>query len=170
VPRPVHFEIHASDPAASKAFYEQLFGWHFHRWEGAPYWLISTGDGNPMTGDPSSEPGIDGGLLERMGPARKRASRSTRSSSQSTCLTAAYLEKALAAGGSVAVPLSAVPGIGWLARQGPRWQHPGADAVESRGIVGLMRPAKRHPGSTLPSLYLRASTYRRLTPALLAPQ
>ena len=28
---------------------------------------------------------------------------------------AAYLEKALAAGGSVAVPLSAVPGIGWLA-------------------------------------------------------
>ena len=81
MPRPVHFEIHASDPAASKAFYEQLFGWHFHRWDGAPYWLVSTGDGNPMTGELSSEPGIDGGLLERMGISASRGPLATESPS-----------------------------------------------------------------------------------------
>ena len=116
MPRPVHFEIHASDPEASKAFYEHLFGWHFHHWEGAPYWLISTGDGNPMTGDPSSDPGIDGGVVERVGPAPIEGQ-----PVNSFVVTvdvpdcAAYVDKALAAGGSVAVARSAVAGIGWLA-------------------------------------------------------
>jgi predicted enzyme related to lactoylglutathione lyase len=116
MPRPVHFEIHASEPVASRAFYEQVFGWRFHRWEGAPYWLVSTGDGNPMTGEPDSEPGIDGGLVERVGPAPAEGQ-----PVNSFVVTvdvpdcAGYVQRALTAGGSVAVPLSAVPGIGWLA-------------------------------------------------------
>jgi predicted enzyme related to lactoylglutathione lyase len=29
--RPVHFEIHASDPARATRFHEASFGWKFHR-------------------------------------------------------------------------------------------------------------------------------------------
>ncbi|MEI6622076.1 MAG: hypothetical protein WCP28_09240 [Actinomycetes bacterium] len=66
--RPVHFEIHASNPEQIRAFYESVFGWTVNRWGDEPYWLISTGDGNPMAGVPSSEPGIDGAMLPRTGP------------------------------------------------------------------------------------------------------
>jgi uncharacterized protein len=34
--RPVHFEIHASDPDRTQAFYEAVFGWAIARFEGAP--------------------------------------------------------------------------------------------------------------------------------------
>ena len=61
MPRVIHFEIHAADPARAQAFYEALFGWQFKGWAppGQPvgYWLISTGEG----------PGIDGGMLPRHG-------------------------------------------------------------------------------------------------------
>ena len=45
MPRLVHFEIHATDPEKTIAFYEKVFGWTFQKWEGAdePYWLITTG-------------------------------------------------------------------------------------------------------------------------------
>ena len=54
MPRPIHFEIPAEDPARAITFYETVFGWKFQKWEGgaAPYWLISTGEG----------PGIDGAI------------------------------------------------------------------------------------------------------------
>ena len=53
--RVVHFEFPTSDLAASRAFYENVFGWHFHRADmPMEYWLISTGD--PGT------PGIDGAM------------------------------------------------------------------------------------------------------------
>jgi predicted enzyme related to lactoylglutathione lyase len=32
MPRPVHFEIHASDPDAVRAFYTAVFGWRFEQW------------------------------------------------------------------------------------------------------------------------------------------
>jgi uncharacterized protein len=60
--RVVHFEIHASQPQILMDFYAGLFGWSFTKWEGpADYWLIETG--------PSDQPGINGGLLPRRGPA-----------------------------------------------------------------------------------------------------
>jgi predicted enzyme related to lactoylglutathione lyase len=59
--RPVHFEIHATDPERAVAFYGRVFGWKFERWGEIPYWLITTGDTNP---------GIDGGLVPRQGAAR----------------------------------------------------------------------------------------------------
>ena len=41
-------------------FYQTLFGWKFQKWDGPmPYWLISTGEG---------EPGINGGLMPRHHP------------------------------------------------------------------------------------------------------
>ena len=57
--RPIHFEIHASDPERAITFYRELLGWQFTRWEGAwPYWLIKTGE--------PGQPGIDGGQMPRM--------------------------------------------------------------------------------------------------------
>ncbi len=60
MPRVVHFEIQAENTERAARFYERTFDWKFHRWEGPQeYWLIST--------DPSSDRGIDGGLLPRRG-------------------------------------------------------------------------------------------------------
>jgi predicted enzyme related to lactoylglutathione lyase len=60
MPRPIHFEIHADNPSRAIKFYETLFGWQFTKWEGPmEYWLITTGSGGT--------PGIDGGLVKRMG-------------------------------------------------------------------------------------------------------
>jgi predicted enzyme related to lactoylglutathione lyase len=60
MPRPVHFEIHATDPARVAAFYERVFGWKIEQWGEMPYWLITTGD---------TQPGIDGAITQRRGPA-----------------------------------------------------------------------------------------------------
>ena len=62
MPRPVRFEIHASDPARARKFYGDLFGWTFREFGGGPieYWLITTG--------PEGTPGINGGMLKRPGP------------------------------------------------------------------------------------------------------
>jgi len=116
MPRPVHFEIHASDPARARAFYEQVFGWRFQQWGDQPYWLITTGDGNPMEGEPHSGPGIDGGLVPRRGeqPAEGQPVNSfVVTVDVPDC--AGYVERAVAAGGSVALPMDVVPGVGRLA-------------------------------------------------------
>ena len=60
MPRPIHFEIHADNPSRAVKFYESLLGWQFTKWEGPmEYWLIKTGS--------EGTPGIDGGLVKRMG-------------------------------------------------------------------------------------------------------
>ena len=62
MPRPIHFEIHATDPERVQAFYRTLFGWQFQSWGGpVEYWVISTGD--------ASQPGINGGMVRRRGAA-----------------------------------------------------------------------------------------------------
>jgi len=41
MPRPIHFEIPADQPERAVAFYQQLFGWQFQKWDGPmPYWLV----------------------------------------------------------------------------------------------------------------------------------
>lgn len=60
MPRVIHFEIHAGEPARAISFYEKVFGWTFQKWEGPmEYWLVITG--------PDDQPGINGGLLPRRG-------------------------------------------------------------------------------------------------------
>ena len=62
MPRPIHFEIPADQPERAMAFYQQVFGWRFQKWEGPmPYWLVRTG---------GEGPGIDGGLLARQHPGQ----------------------------------------------------------------------------------------------------
>jgi len=62
-----HFEIHASDVEAAKAFYAGLFGWQFEPMPGAEemgYHLIS-GPGF-VACDGSEGAGLTGGLMRRM--------------------------------------------------------------------------------------------------------
>jgi predicted enzyme related to lactoylglutathione lyase len=106
MPRPVHFEIHASDPDRAVAFYTAVFGWKFERWGDVPYWVITTGEGD----------GIDGGLVPRIGPAPEE---SAPVHGFVNTIDVADLDQALAsvteAGGSPALPKNPVPGVGWLA-------------------------------------------------------
>jgi len=104
--RPVHFEIHATDPERLRDFYETVFGWKFNRWGDIPYWVITTGDGV----------GIDGGLLPRKGP--RPADDAPVGSFVNTIDVVdvdATVAAATANGGTVALEKHAVPTVGWLA-------------------------------------------------------
>ncbi len=108
MPRPIHFEIHAENPARAQAFYEGLFGWTFSQWAGQPYWLIKTGE--------PGQPGIDGGMVPRRGAAPVTG----QPVSAYVCTVDvpnldAAVAKATGSGGSVALPRMAIPGVGWLA-------------------------------------------------------
>jgi predicted enzyme related to lactoylglutathione lyase len=108
MPRPVHFEIHASEPTVLRAFYESVFGWTFTQWGEVPYWLVTTGS--------PEEPGIDGGMLPRNGnPAEEGQAVNAWVVTVDVPDCQAYLDRAVAAGGRVAMPMTATPGIGWLA-------------------------------------------------------
>jgi predicted enzyme related to lactoylglutathione lyase len=108
--RPVHFEIHATDPAALMDFYTKLFGWSFNKWDGGEYWMISTG--------PNERPGINGGLVPRRGPAPEA------NAAVSGFVNTIGVEdidaslsgvEAYGNGAIVALPKMPVPGVGWLA-------------------------------------------------------
>ncbi|HEY8595702.1 MAG TPA: VOC family protein [Devosiaceae bacterium] len=114
MPRPIHFEIHCADPERAMHFYGQLFGWEFQTYGGGgfDYWTIKTGE--------APEQGIDGGLMRRMGDL---APENIAADSPVTAFVVtigvddidAYLQKALALGGEVALPKGPVPGMGWVA-------------------------------------------------------
>lgn len=104
--RPVHFEIHATNPEEVKVFYENVFGWKIERWGEEPYWTIATGDG----------PGIDGGLLPRRGP--RPADDAPVSSFVITIEVPdldAVVESITGNGGTLALGKQPVPTVGWLA-------------------------------------------------------
>jgi predicted enzyme related to lactoylglutathione lyase len=107
--RPIHFEIHASNPERAIAFYQKAFGWTFQKWEGPmPYWLVATG--------PDDQPGINGGLVQRQGgePVNGQAVNAYVCTVGVESIDAS-MSAVEANGGTVAVPRMAVPGVGWLA-------------------------------------------------------
>ncbi len=119
--RVVHFEIHATDPEASRAFYGSLFGWTFRQFGTMPYWTIATGDG----------PGIDGGLLQRQGsgPTSGQAVNAFVCTVQVDNLEDT-LARSQELGATIALPTMPIPGVGWLAYI----KDPDAN------ILGLMQP------------------------------
>ena len=105
MPAPVHFEIHADDPARARKFYGAVFGWAFRQFSGPPteYWLIDT-----------REPGaMMGGLLPRPGKLGTIAPPNAFVVTMGVTSLDDTLAKALAAGAVVAMAKFAVPGIGW---------------------------------------------------------
>jgi predicted enzyme related to lactoylglutathione lyase len=106
--RPVHFEIHATDPQRSREFYEQVFGWTFQQWGDQPYWILLTGD--------EGQAGINGGMVPRQGGVPE-----TGAPVNAFVVTIDVddldqtMETALKLGGEVRLPRLPVPGVGWLA-------------------------------------------------------
>jgi uncharacterized protein len=104
--RPVHFEIHADDPERAVEFYSAVLGWTFTKWEGpADYWLVTTG--------PDNEPGINGGLVRRQGGSGDAVIAYV--CTMDVPSVDDYVDRVVGAGGMVALPKMAVPGVGWLA-------------------------------------------------------
>ncbi len=102
MPRPTHFEIPSDNPERAIAFYQDVFGWKFQKWDGPmPYWMVTTG--------PDTEPGINGGLMPRQHPNQPCVN----------TIAVTDLDAAVAnitsKGGGIAVPKMPVPGVGWLA-------------------------------------------------------
>ena len=106
--RAVHFEIHATNPQSLIDFYTNLFGWTFTKFHTGEYWMINTG--------PDSQPGINGGLLPRPGPAP-----GPMASPNAFVMTVdvenldASMAKAQDAAAVMCVPKMAIAGVGWLA-------------------------------------------------------
>ena len=84
-----------------------MLGWEFKKWDGPmPYWLVTTG--------PDSQPGINGGLIQRRGAIDGEAVTAYVCTVDTPALDE-YLQKAQAAGVVVVVPKMPTPGVGWLA-------------------------------------------------------
>ncbi len=107
--RVVHFEIQADDVERAKTFYAAVFGWSFDDYStftGSTYWGIVTGQ--------EDQPGINGGLLPR--PAPTPALGQGTNGFVCTMGVEEYDEterRILDAGGQVALPKMALPGMAW---------------------------------------------------------
>ena len=107
--RIVHFEIHAADPERARAFYQSVFGWESPLWmEQPPYWGVMTAP------EGSQEPGINGGLMARMGsgPVEGAAVNAFVCTVQVDDYDAIH-ERIISAGGTVALPKMALVGMAW---------------------------------------------------------
>ncbi|GAA2183825.1 VOC family protein [Brooklawnia cerclae] len=108
--RPIHFEIHCDDLDRGRAFYADVFGWTFEDYSayaGTPYFGIVTGS--------DDDPGINGGMLARpegstAGPGAPVNGAVLTIGSGDFDADAARI---LAAGGQVALPKAALPGMAW---------------------------------------------------------
>ena len=108
MPRVAHFEIHSENPGKTAEYYGNLFGWKMQHLAHIDYWLIDTTDGN--------EPGINGGIVKRVGP--KPADGQAVNAFVCTATVPSidsYFAKAQQLGGTVALPKQAINGVGWVA-------------------------------------------------------
>jgi uncharacterized protein len=100
--RVTHFEIPTTNPAASRKFYETVFGWKFTKFDGpVDYWLITTGA--------DDTPGINGGL----GGAANDL-KATVNTVEVDDLDDS-IKQVVLNGGQVVEPKGEIPGMGWLA-------------------------------------------------------
>lgn len=107
--RVIHFEIHAEDVPRAVAFYQAVFDWQVQDWSeyaGMPYFGVITGE--------DGQPGINGAIMQRQGgnPAAGAtvAGGVLTMGSDDFDATAAKVD---AAGGQVAMPKHALPGMAW---------------------------------------------------------
>jgi predicted enzyme related to lactoylglutathione lyase len=106
--RVVHFEIQADNPERAMKFYQDVFAWNFQQWGDQKYWIIMTAEKD------SKEPGINGGLLPR--PAKLPSQQCGANAYVCTVQVDNFDEtarKIAAAGGAVAMPKFALPGMAW---------------------------------------------------------
>ena len=108
--RIVHFEIHAENPDRAISFYKDVFGWQIDKWGELDYWVIMTAEKD------SPIPGINGGLLPRKGsaPTEGQAVNAFVCTVQVDNITD-MIAKVEKAGGTIALPKFAFPGMAWQA-------------------------------------------------------
>jgi predicted enzyme related to lactoylglutathione lyase len=107
--RVVHFEIQAEDVERAKAFFAAAFDWSYQDYSeftGTTYWGIVTG--------PDDQQGINGGLLQRPAPVPGAG----QGTNAFVCTMQvedydATERRILDAGGQVALPKAAMPGMAW---------------------------------------------------------
>jgi predicted enzyme related to lactoylglutathione lyase len=103
MPRIVHFDVPADDPARAQKFYSEIFGWKFDKWNGPmEYWMTITGE--------DKQPGINGGLAKRM-PGQAGITNTIDVSSVDE-----YSKKIQSKGGKVIAPKMAIPTVGYFAQ------------------------------------------------------
>ncbi|MCU0630452.1 MAG: VOC family protein [Methanoregulaceae archaeon] len=114
--RIIHFEIQAGDPERAAKFYRDVFGWDINEWvipgvqmkDENRFWYVTTG--------PENEPGINGGIVFRQGPAPSDGQPvNAYFCTIGVSDLAGSTEKVLKSGGKVELPRMAVKGIGWWA-------------------------------------------------------
>lgn len=107
--RVLHFEIQAEDVDRAVAFYQAVFGWQVQDWTeyaGVPYFGVTTGE--------EGLPGINGAIMQRPQPNPEPGGAVV-----GAVLTVgtedfdAIAAKVLDAGGVVALPKAALPGMAW---------------------------------------------------------
>ena len=105
--KPTYFDLTVRDVGRAKAFFEQVLGWRFEKFD-MPYEYFRIQAG------PDAEPGIDGGI-----GAVKDAPISEGSPMTQVTVPVSNLDEVLAlvigAGGSVVESKMPIPGIGWYA-------------------------------------------------------
>ena len=101
MPRPVHFELPVDDQDRATTFYRTVFGWEIQQWEGAPYWLITSG--------PDSEPGINGAI------GRRSENLAVPTLIIEVPDIAAAMTAAEEAGATIVVGKNPIPGVGFSA-------------------------------------------------------
>lgn len=100
MPRVIHFEIPADDPARAVEFFEKVFGWKIDKWGSMDYWLAATG--------PDGQPGINGAIMTR-------EVQKTTVNTIDVPSVDEFAKKIVDAGGKVIRPKTAIPGVGWFA-------------------------------------------------------
>ena len=115
MPRPVHFEIHSSDPEKARDFYGSVFGWTFQQHEDNAYWLVMTEEPHEHSDDDElheHEPGINGGLMPRPDEG-ERMNAFVCTMEVASCDATA--QQVVDAGGTVVMPAEDMPGVGRIA-------------------------------------------------------
>lgn len=103
MPRIIHFDIPADDPARAQKFYQEIFGWKFDKWNGPmEYWMAKTGD--------DKQPGINGGLGKRQ-PGQTGMTNTIDVPSVDE-----FAKKIQSHGGKVIMPKMAIQGVGYFAQ------------------------------------------------------
>ena len=101
MPRVIQFQISADDPERVAKFYTDVFGWQIQQFGDMEYWNVVTGT------DEDDGPGINGGIFLRKGLVGHV-------NVVAVDDIDAYQEKVLAAGGEIALPKMAIPGVGYI--------------------------------------------------------
>lgn len=101
MPRFVHIDISADRPERAAEFYRKVFGWKVTQIDGAvPYWLVAVDAGDPDA--------MGAGIGQRTAPWQSTVP--TIDVSDADEATAAIL----AAGGSIVIPKTPIPGVGQM--------------------------------------------------------